>query len=79
MSGRIMSAHPPQEWSASIEVKVRHIHAAGPVARVELERIDTGKKLEAETAAAGGTGAALSVATRRCESAEARVFSTRPS
>jgi sulfate transport system ATP-binding protein len=32
----------------SIEVKVRYIHAAGPVARVELERLDNGEELEAE-------------------------------
>lgn len=31
-----------------IEVKVRHIHAAGPVARLELQRTDTGEELEAE-------------------------------
>lgn len=33
---------------ASIEVKVRHVHAAGPVARLELERADTGEPIEAE-------------------------------
>jgi sulfate transport system ATP-binding protein len=31
-----------------LEVKVRHIHAAGPTARVELQRVDTGEELEAE-------------------------------
>jgi sulfate transport system ATP-binding protein len=31
-----------------LEVKVRNIHAAGPTARVELERTDTGEELEAE-------------------------------
>ncbi len=33
---------------ASIEVRVRHVHSAGPIARLELERIDTGDELEAE-------------------------------
>ncbi|EDY22159.1 sulfate ABC transporter, ATPase subunit [Chthoniobacter flavus Ellin428] len=31
-----------------LEVKVRNIYAAGPTARVELERTDTGEELEAE-------------------------------
>jgi sulfate transport system ATP-binding protein len=31
-----------------LEVKVLHIHAAGPTARVELERVDNGEELEAE-------------------------------
>ncbi|RYD73296.1 MAG: sulfate/molybdate ABC transporter ATP-binding protein [Verrucomicrobiaceae bacterium] len=33
---------------ASFEVKVRHVHSAGPVARLELQRTDTGEELEAE-------------------------------
>jgi sulfate transport system ATP-binding protein len=32
----------------SIEVRVRYIHAAGPIARLQLERADTGEALEAE-------------------------------
>jgi sulfate transport system ATP-binding protein len=32
----------------SFEVRVLHIHAAGPTARVELRRTDTGEELEAE-------------------------------
>ena len=33
---------------ASIEVKVTHVHAAGPIARVELARADNGEEIEAE-------------------------------
>lgn len=33
---------------ASIEVTVRHVHAAGPIARIELQRADTGEEIEAE-------------------------------
>jgi len=64
----------------SIEVKVRHIHAAGPVARVELERIDTGEELEAELPRREERELALSVGdTAFASLREARVFSTRPS
>ncbi len=37
-----------ENGKASLEVKVRHIHSAGSVARLELERTDTGETIEAE-------------------------------
>ena len=59
----------------SIEVKVRHIHAAGPTARVDLERIDNGEELEAELPRREERELALSVGdTAWASLREARVF-----
>jgi sulfate transport system ATP-binding protein len=59
----------------SIEVIVRHIHAAGPIARVELERTDTGEELEAELPRREERELALSVGdTAFASLREARVF-----
>jgi sulfate transport system ATP-binding protein len=59
----------------SIEVKVRYIHAAGPVARVELERLDTGEELEAELPRREERELALNVGdTAFASLREARVF-----
>jgi sulfate transport system ATP-binding protein len=59
----------------SIEVKVRYIHAAGPIARVELERLDTGEELEAELPRREEQALALSVGdTAFASLRDARVF-----
>jgi len=59
----------------TIEVRVRHIHAAGPVARVELERVDNGEELEAELPRREERELALSVGdTAFASLREARVF-----
>ncbi len=59
----------------SIEVKVRHIHAAGPVARVELERLDNGEGLEAELPRREERDLALNVGdTAFASLRDARVF-----
>jgi sulfate transport system ATP-binding protein len=58
-----------------LEVKVRHIHAAGPTARVELERVDTGEELEAEVPRIEEQHLALKVGeTAFASLREARVF-----
>jgi sulfate transport system ATP-binding protein len=59
----------------SIEVKVRHIHTAGPTARLELERIETGEGLEAELTRFEEQALALSVGdTAYASLRNARVF-----
>ena len=58
-----------------IEVTVRHIHAAGPVARVELQRTDTGEEMEAELPRQEEQALALNVGdTAFASLREARVF-----
>ena len=37
-----------QNGVAALEVKIKHVHAAGPIARIELVRADNGEELEAE-------------------------------
>jgi len=59
----------------SIEVRVRHIHAAGPVARVELERADNGESLEAELPRREEQNLALNIGdTAFASLRDARVF-----
>ena len=59
----------------SIEVRVRYIHAAGPIARVELERTDNGEELEAELPRKEEQALALNVGdTAFASLREARVF-----
>lgn len=59
----------------AIEVTVRHIHAAGPVARVELQRADTGENLEAELPREEERALALNVGdTAFASLRDARVF-----
>jgi sulfate/thiosulfate transport system ATP-binding protein len=61
--------------SPVIEVTVRHIHAAGPVARVELQRTDTGEGMEAELPRQEEQALALNVGdTAFASLREARVF-----
>jgi len=58
-----------------LEVKVRNIHAAGPTARVELERTDTGEELEAEVPRLEEQHLALKVGeTAFASLREARIF-----
>ncbi|MEZ0256993.1 MAG: sulfate/molybdate ABC transporter ATP-binding protein [Chthoniobacter sp.] len=58
-----------------LEVKVRHIHAAGPTARVELERVDNGEELEAEVPRSEERHLALKVGeTAFASLRDARVF-----
>jgi sulfate transport system ATP-binding protein len=58
-----------------IEVKVRHIHAAGATARVELERTDNGEGIEAEVPRLEEQQLALKVGeTAFVSLREARVF-----
>jgi sulfate transport system ATP-binding protein len=60
-----------------IEVRVRHIHAAGPTARVELQRTDTGEELEAELPRREEQALALQVGDTAFASLRAaRVFPT---
>jgi sulfate transport system ATP-binding protein len=59
----------------SIEVRVRYIHAAGPIARVELERLDNGEVLEAELPRRDERDLALNVGdTAFASLRDARVF-----
>ena len=66
--------------SPVIEVKVRHIQAAGPTARLELERADNGDGLEAELPRSEHEALALSVGdTAFATLKHARIFPAKQS